>query len=141
MTEAVKPTEAAVKTETVKPVKKRARKSFEHGQVHIKANYNNTIVTLTDPEGNVLGWSSPGVNGYKGARQATPYAGQISAEAVATKAIAFGMKSVEVYVKGMGPGRDQTIRGLLNGGLDVVSISDRTRVPHGGCRSQRTRKV
>ncbi len=125
----------------VKTAKKRIRKTFEHGKVCIRANYNNTIVTLTDAEGNVLGWSSPGANGYKGARQATPYAGQISAEKVAELALSFGMKDVDVYVKGMGPGRDQTIRGLMNGGLGITSIIERTRVPHGGCRSRRIRKV
>jgi len=120
--------------------KKRIRKQFETGKVFIRAQYNNTIVTLTDPEGNVLGWSSPGMNGFKGARQSTPYAGQISAEKVAEKALAFGMKTVEVIIKGTGPGRDQTVRGLMNGGIDVVSIADRTRVPHGGCRPKRVRK-
>ncbi len=124
----------------IKSSKKRTRKQFETGQVHIKANYNNTIVTLTDPAGNVLAWSSPGANNFKGARQSTPYAGQVSAEVVAEKAQAFGMKSVEVYVKGMGPGRDQTIRGLMNKGLDVASIADVTRVPHGGCRAERQRR-
>jgi len=121
--------------------KKRIRKSFETGIVNIRAQWNNTIVTLTDPDGNVLGWSSPGANGFKGARQSTPYAGQISAEKVAEKAQLFGMKSVEVRVKGMGPGRDQTIRGLMNGGLEIKSITDRTRVPHGGCRPKRQRCV
>ncbi|MDH3324182.1 MAG: 30S ribosomal protein S11 [Candidatus Peregrinibacteria bacterium] len=121
--------------------KKRIRKSFETGRVNIAAKWNNTIVTLTDPDGNVLGWSSPGANGFKGARQSTPYAGQISAEKVAEKASSYGMKSVDVYVKGMGPGRDQTIRGLMNGGIEVKSISDVTRVPHGGCRPKRQRRV
>ncbi|MCF7812616.1 30S ribosomal protein S11 [Candidatus Gracilibacteria bacterium] len=121
--------------------KKKVRKSFEHGHVYIRANYNNTLVTLADPDGNVLGWSSPGANGYKGARQSTPYAGQVSAEVIAEKAASFGMKTVDVYVKGMGPGRDQTIRGLMNGGLEIISIADRTRLPHGGCRPARTRKV
>ena len=121
--------------------KKRVRKSFETGKVFIRALYNNTIVTLTDPEGNVLAWSSPGANGFKGARQSTPYAGQISAEMVAEKAQAFGMTSVDVVLKGVGPGRDQTIRGLMNGGLDVTSITDRTRVPHGGCRPSRQRRT
>lgn len=119
--------------------KKRIRKTFETGKVFIRALYNNTIVTLTDPGGNVLAWSSPGANGFKGARQSTPYAGQISAEAVAEKAQAFGMQSVDVVIKGVGPGRDQTVRGLMNGGLDVTSITDRTRVPHGGCRASRKR--
>ena len=121
--------------------KKKIRKQFEHGEVHIRAQYNNTIVTLTDPEGNVLAWSSPGANGFKGARQSTPYAGQVSAENVAEKAQAFGIQTIDVYVKGMGPGREQTIRGLMNGGLEVISISDVTRVPHGGCRSKRQRCV
>ena len=123
------------------PTKKKVRKSFEAGKVYIRANYNNTIVTLTDPDGQVLGWSSPGANRFKGARQSTPYAGQISAESVAEKATSFGMTTVEVFVKGMGPGRDQTIRGLLNGGLEVVSITDRSRLPHGGCRAKKIRKV
>lgn len=121
--------------------KKRVRKTFETGKVYIRALYNNTIVTLADPEGNVLAWSSPGANGFKGARQSTPYAGQISAEMVAEKAQTFGMNSVDVVVKGVGPGRDQTIRGLMNGGLDVTSITDRTRVPHGGCRPSRRRRT
>ncbi len=121
--------------------KKRVRKTFEAGKVYIRALYNNTIVTLTDPNGNVLAWSSPGANGFKGARQSTPYAGQISAEMVAEKAQTFGMTSVDVVVKGVGPGRDQTIRGLMNGGLDVTSITDRTRVPHGGCRPSRRRRT
>ncbi len=120
---------------------KRVRKSFETGRVYVCAKYNNTIVTLADPEGNVVGWSSPGANRFKGARQATPYAGQISAEAVAEKAASFGMKSVDVFVKGMGPGRDQTIRGLLNGGLEISSITERTRLPHGGCRPKKVRKT
>lgn len=121
--------------------KKRTRKTFEHGKVYIRALFNNTIVTLTDPDGNVLAWSSPGANGFKGARQSTPYAGQISAEQVAEKAQTFGMTSVDVVIKGVGPGRDQTVRGLMNGGLDVVSITDRTRVPHGGCRPSRQRRT
>ena len=88
-----------------KSAKKKIKKQFETGKVFIRALYNNTIVTLTDPEGHVLAWSSPGANGFKGARQSTPYAGQVSAEMVAEKAHAFGMKSVDVYVKGMGAGQ------------------------------------
>ena len=121
--------------------KKRIRKSFEHGQVHIRASWNNTIVTLTDPDGNVLAWSSPGRRGFKGARQATPYAGQVSAEHVAEQAQSFGMKSIDVYVDGMGPARDQAIRGLMNLGLMVKSITSRMRVPHGGCRPRKVRKT
>ena len=121
--------------------KKRIRKSFEAGRVYVEANWNNTLVTLTDPDGNVLAWSTPGRNGFKGARQATPYAGQVSAEHVAEQAQQFGIKSVEVYVTGMGPSRDQTIRGLVNGGLQVQSIALRSRKPHGGCRPKKVRKV
>lgn len=121
--------------------KKRIRKSFETGRVYVEANWNNTIVTLTDPDGNVLAWSTPGRNGFKGSRQSTPYAGQVSAEHVAEQAQQFGMKSVEVYVTGMGPARDQTIRGLVNGGLQVQSIALRSRTPHGGCRPKKVRKV
>ena len=122
-----------------KSSKKKVRKNFEHGRVYIRAAWNNTIVTLSDPDGNVLGWSSPGANGFKGARQSTPYAGQVSAEKIAEKAQIFGMKSVEVRIKGMGPGRDQTVRGLINGGLEITAITDRSRVPHGGCRPKRAR--
>lgn len=124
----------------IKSNKKRIRKTFETGKVFIKATYNNTIVTLTDPDNHVLAWSSPGANGFKGARQSTPYAGQVSAEVVAEKAQAYGIESVTVYVNGMGAGRDQTIRGLMNKGLDVTAICDTTRVPHGGCRAERQRR-
>jgi len=120
---------------------KKARKHFETGRVYIVATWNNTIVTLTDPAGNVLSWSSPGKNGFKGARQSTPYAGQVSAEQVAEAAKGFGMESVDVYVKGMGQARDQSIRGLVNGGLSIASITFETRMPHGGCRAKKVRKV
>ena len=121
--------------------KKRIRKSFEHGKVYIEAGWNNTIVTLTDPEGTVLGWSTPGRNGFKGARQKTPYAGQVSAEQVAEIAQSHGIKDVDVYVKGMGAARDQTIRGLMNGGIGIKSITSLSRIPHGGCRPKKVRKV
>ena len=121
--------------------KKRVRKQFEEGRVYIVATWNNTIVTLTDPTGNVLSWSSPGRNGFKGARQSTPYAGQVSAEQVAEAAVGFGIKNVDVYVKGMGQARDQSIRGLMNSGLSVRSIAFRSRMPHGGCRPKKVRKV
>ena len=124
-----------------KSKKKKIKKSFERGRVYIAANWNNTIVTLTDPDGNVLGWSSPGRNGFKGSRQSTPYAGQVAAEKIAELAALFGMKSVDIFLKGMGPARDQTIRGLINGGLSLDSICEKTRVPHGGCRPKRQRKT
>lgn len=124
-----------------KVTKKRVKKQFDTGCVYIYASWNNTIVTLTDPSGSVLAWSSPGRNGFKGARQATPYAGQVSAEHVAEQAQVFGMQSVDVYVRGMGPARDQAIRGLMNSSLVVRSLGSLTRVPHGGCRNKKVRKV
>jgi len=134
-------TTTATAAPITKSKKKRVKKQFETGKVFVRALANNTIVTLTDPDGNVLAWSSPGANGFKGARQSTPYAGQVSAEVVAEKAQIYGIKNVDVVVRGVGPARDQTLRGLMNGGLDIMSIADRTRVPHGGCRAKRQRKV
>ncbi|MCB9809853.1 30S ribosomal protein S11 [Candidatus Peribacteria bacterium] len=121
--------------------KKRVKKQFQDGVVAVCAAYNNTIVTLSDPDGNVLGWASPGRMGFKGARQATPYAAQVSGENVAEQAQTYGMTSVKVVIKGPGPGREQAVRGLINGGLDISQIIDRTRLPHGGCRVRRQRKV
>ena len=120
--------------------KKRIRKIVEHGRVYINASWNNTIATLTDAKGEVLTWNSPGKNGFKGSRQSTPYAGQIAAEKLVEAAESFGMKSVDVYVKGMGPARDQTIRGLMNGGMRVCSIACVSRLPHGGCRPKKIRR-
>ena len=134
-------TQPSTQTESSAPIKKRVRKVLDHARVSIRANYNNTIVTLTDMEGKVLAWSSPGSNGYKGSRQSTPYAGQVAAEKLAEKAASFGVKTVDVSIKGMGPGRDQTVRGLINGGLMLTSLIDRSRLPHGGCRHQRIRKI
>ena len=128
------------KTAPKTTTKKKARKSYSEGRVYINAHFNNTLVTLTSPTGEVLAWCTPGACGFKGARQSTPYAGQLSAEKIAEKIAGFGMELVDVYLKGMGPARDQSVRGLINGGVNIRSIVERSRLPHGGCRPKRQRK-
>ena len=126
-------------------VKKTSRKTKKRhvpeGMAFIHASYNNTIVTLTEPNGNVIAWSSAGASGFKGARKATPYAAQISAENAAERAKLYGLERVHVYVKGVGSGREQAIRGLSSSGIDVISISDTTPIPHNGCRKKKTRRT
>ncbi len=120
---------------------KRDKKNITSGAAYIQATFNNTIVTITDPSGGVLTWSSAGNLGFKGSRKSTPYAAQIAAEAVAKKAIDFGMKQVDVYVKGPGAGRESAIRALQAAGLDINMIKDVTPVPHNGCRPPKRRRV
>jgi small subunit ribosomal protein S11 len=123
-------------------VKKKTKKRLvQEGKAHIQASYNNTIVTLTESNGDVLSWSSSGSNGFKGARKATPYAAQVSAEAAVEKAKVYGLERVHVYVKGVGSGREQAIRGLIAGGLDLITINDITPVPHNGCRQKKVRRT
>ena len=122
-----------------KVTKKRVRKNVERGQAHIQSSFNNTIVTLTDAEGNALSWASAGGLGFRGSKKSTPYAAQMAAE-TATKA-ALGLKSVDVFVKGPGSGREAAIRALSASGLDVLSICDVTPVPHNGCRPPKRRRV
>ncbi|HOV21428.1 MAG TPA: 30S ribosomal protein S11 [Candidatus Ratteibacteria bacterium] len=126
-----------------KYVKKRKKRvSIERGIVHIKATFNNTIVTLTDLEGKVLLWASAGSIGFKGTRKGTPFAAQLVSENVAKRAInMFNMKEVSVFVKGPGPGRETAIRALQSTGLNVVSIKDVTPIPHDGCRPPKRRRV
>lgn len=126
-----------------KPVKKSKakRRTVDTGNAYIQASYNNTIVTLTEKNGDVLAWGSAGGSGFKGARKATPYAAQVSAENAAEKAKVFGLERVHVYVKGVGSGREQAIRGLSAKGLEILSISDVTPVPHNGCRNKKRRRV
>jgi len=126
-----------------KYVKKRKRKTtIEKGVVHIKSTFNNTIITLSDPEGKVLLWASAGSVGFKGTRKGTPFAAQLVAENIAKRAInIFNMKEVDVFVKGPGPGRETAIRALQAGGLNVVSIKDITPIPHDGCRPPKRRRV
>ena len=121
--------------------KKRERKHVERGQAHIQATFNNTLITLTDMDGNALSWSSAGSNGFKGSRKSTPFAAQSAAEVAAKAAMEHGLKSVEVFVKGPGSGREAAIRALETAGLKVVSIKDITPIPHNGCRPPKKRRV
>jgi small subunit ribosomal protein S11 len=133
---------AANKKSSGKDTRKKARRSVLSGLAHIQASFNNTIVTLTDESGDTISWSSAGSSGFKGARKSTPYAAQVAAEKAAeTAKIATGMEKVKVYVKGVGPGREQAVRGLHAAGLELMSIIDRTPVPHGGCRPKKPRRV
>ena len=121
--------------------KKRERKHVERGQAHIQSTFNNTLITLTDMDGNALSWSSAGSNGFKGSRTSTPFAAQSAAEVAAKAAMEHGLKSVEVFVKGPGSGREAAIRALETAGLKVVSIKDITPIPHNGCRPPKKRRV
>jgi len=124
-----------------KVTKKRVKKNVEHGQAHIQASFNNTIVTLTDANGNALSWASAGGLGFKGSRKSTPYAAQMAAETAAKAAAPTGLKSVDVMVKGPGSGREAAIRALSAIGILVTSIQDVTPVPHNGCRPPKRRRV
>ncbi len=121
--------------------KKTEKKNIQNGVVHIQSTFNNTIVTITDPVGNVVSWSSAGVQGFKGSRKSTPFAAQIAAEDAAKKAMEHGMRNVEVYVKGPGPGRESALRSLQASGFNVVMIKDVTPIPHNGCRPPKRRRV
>jgi small subunit ribosomal protein S11 len=126
---------------TKKVTKKRVKKVVERGQAHIQSSFNNTIVTLTDAEGNVLSWASAGELGFRGSKKSTPYAAQMAAETAAKAASVYGLKTVDVMVKGPGSGREAAIRALSAAGLEVVSIKDVTPVPHNGCRPPKRRRV
>ena len=121
--------------------KRRERKNIQFGQVHIRATFNNTIVTITDMEGNAISWASAGELGFKGSRKSTAFAAQMAAETAAKIAADNGMKSVEVYVKGPGQGRESAIRALQTQGLEITVIRDVTPVPHNGCRPPKIRRV
>lgn len=121
--------------------KKKVRKNVEKGQAHIRSTFNNTIITITDTEGNVVSWSSGGKLGYKGSRKGTPFAAQLAAEDAAKEAMGHGMKEVEVYVKGPGSGRESAIRSLQGAGLEVSVIKDVTPIPHNGCRPPKRRRM
>ena len=121
--------------------KKRERKNIERGQAHIQATFNNTIVTLTDMNGNALSWSSAGSLGFRGSRKSTPYAAQSASETAARAATEHGLKTVEVFVRGPGPGRESAIRALETVGLQITMIKDVTPVPHNGCRPPKRRRV
>ena len=121
--------------------KKKVKKNVANGVVHIQSTFNNTIVTITDTVGNVVAWSSAGVQGFKGSRKSTPFAAQLAAQDAAKKAMEHGMRSVEVYVKGPGPGRESALRALQAIGFSVVMIKDVTPIPHNGCRPPKRRRV
>ena len=121
--------------------KKKVKKNIANGVVHIQSTFNNTIVTITDSGGNVVSWSSAGVQGFKGSRKSTPFSAQLAAEDAARKAMEHGMRTVEVYVKGPGPGRESALRALQATGFNVVMIKDVTPIPHNGCRPPKRRRV
>ena len=121
--------------------KKRERKNIDRGAAHIQSTFNNTIVTITDTQGNAVSWASAGGLGFRGSRKSTPYAAQMAAETAAKAAIEHGMKTVEVYVNGVGAGRESAIRALQAAGLEVNMIKDVTPVPHNGCRPPKRRRV
>ena len=124
-----------------KQVKKKVKKNIQNGVVHIQSTFNNTIVTITDPQGNVLSWSSSGLNGFKGSRKSTPFAAQMASEDAAKKAMEHGLRNVEVYVKGPGPGRESALKSLQAAGLTIVMIKDVTPIPHNGCKPKKRRRV
>ena len=121
--------------------KRRERKNVEKGAAHIRSTFNNTIITITDTNGNAVSWASAGELGYKGSRKSTPYAAQMAAETAAKIAVDQGMKTVEVYVKGPGSGRESAIRALQSVGLEISLIKDVTPIPHNGCRPPKRRRV
>ncbi|MFO3665594.1 30S ribosomal protein S11 [Anaerococcus sp. ENR0831] len=121
--------------------RRRVKKNVERGQAHINSTFNNTMVTITDMQGNALSWASAGQLGFRGSRKSTPFAAQEAAETAAKKAIDHGLKTVEVYVKGPGSGRESAIRSLQAAGLEVTMIKDVTPIPHNGCRPPKRRRV
>ena len=121
--------------------RRRERKNIERGAAHIQSTFNNTIVTITDTQGNVISWKSAGQVGFKGSRKSTPFAAQMAAEAAAKQAMEHGMKKVSVFVKGPGSGREAAIRALQAVGLEVTMIKDVTPIPHNGCRPPKRRRV
>ena len=121
--------------------RRKAKKNIERGAVHIRSSFNNTIVTITDVEGNAISWASSGGLGFRGSRKSTPFAAQMAAETAAKAAQEHGLKTVEVYVKGPGSGREAAIRALQAAGLEVSMIKDVTPIPHNGCRPPKRRRV
>lgn len=129
------------KTKRTTKSKRRVKKNVSAGIAHIHSTFNNTIVTITDAQGNTISWSSAGALGFKGSRKSTPFAAQMASEAAAQTAVEDGMKTIEVTVKGPGAGREAAVRSLQSVGLEVTAISDVTPVPHNGCRPPKRRRV
>ena len=121
--------------------RRRERKNITHGIAHIKSSFNNTIITISDQQGNVLAWASAGNVGFKGSRKSTPFAAQLAAETAARRAMEHGVRRVDVVVKGPGSGRETAIRSIQNTGIEVVGIKDVTPIPHNGCRPPKRRRV
>lgn len=121
--------------------RRKVRKNIAVGQAHIKTSFNNTLVTLTDKEGNVIAWESAGSVGFKGSRKSTPFAAQVTAESCAKKGMEQGLQKVECFVRGPGSGRETAVRSLQAAGLEVISVKDVTPVPHNGCRQRKRRRV
>lgn len=133
----------AIQTEepAVKAVRRKKGKTVTTGRVYINAGFNNTIVTITDENGKSIAWHTAGAAGFKGSKKSTPYAAQMATEGAAEKARAYGLESADVYLKGVGFGRDQALRGLIAQGITIQNIYDTTPIPHNGCRKPRTRRV
>jgi small subunit ribosomal protein S11 len=121
--------------------RKKAKRVVTEGIAHIHASFNNTIITITDRQGNALCWATSGGSGFRGSRKSTPFAAQVAAERASVTAIEYGMKNVDVFVKGPGPGRESAVRALNNAGLRINSIADATPIPHNGCRPPKRRRV
>src|SRR5690554_4059778 len=121
--------------------RKKIKRNIDKGQAHIRSTFNNTIVSITDEQGNIIAWSSSGKVGYKGSRKSTPFAAQLAAEDAAKQAMEHGVKEIEIYVKGPGSGRESAIRSLQAAGLEVNVIKDITPIPHNGCRPPKRRRV
>jgi len=121
--------------------KKKAKRVDSNGVVHIKASFNNTIITITDMKGNVIAWATAGKAGFKGSKKSTPFAAQVAAQATAREAMDLGLRKVEVWVKGPGSGREATIRSIQAAGLEITTIKDVTPIPHNGCRPPKKRRV
>jgi small subunit ribosomal protein S11 len=127
--------------QTGRKPRRRERKNVPHGVVHIKSSFNNTIVSISDTQGNVISWASSGNVGFKGSRKSTPFAAQLAAETAARRAMEHGVRKVDVLVKGPGSGRETAIRSIQNAGIEVVGIKDVTPIPHNGCRPRKRRRV
>ena len=122
-------------------VRKRERKNIASGVAHVSATFNNTMITITDAQGNAIAWSSAGTMGFKGSRKSTPYAAQVAAEDAAKKAMEHGMKNLEIEVRGPGSGRESALRALQAAGFTIITIRDVTPIPHNGCRPRKRRRV
>ena len=121
--------------------RRREKKSIPAGRAYIQSTFNNTVITLTDPQGNTIAWGSSGTSGFKGSRKGTPYAAQLAARDAARKAMEHGLRQIEIYVKGPGSGREAAIRSLQSSGLYIIGIRDVTPIPHNGCRPPKRRRI